>query len=781
MTCGHNNNDMKLKHVINRPVILFIIQMLFSITSFGLFIWGFVQYLKRYFISELALFSWTDIFYHPFDSNMINYIIVCIILGFLWMLIYFFANGRVPKWFLDKIAGIKETHLIVFIAVSMGLVLLVAVSNSLKLQIVCSFIVTIFPLILFIPIPISKETAIKTSTVVLASAAAVFFLLASYEIFSIVHGPAHLMNEFPEIYSNTKMNPEGLSVYSTAGNMDFLVKMSAQYTTFFQDSFRPSEFDYFPKNLFINYDLSVGNKAILNETKEFYLKNLIEYMHQNNGRGQLNHLGHILNPINEMESGRPIKEIYFQYGLGNTLIFKYIMDFFGGVSIQNYYKTYIVYFVYFVFFFFMLIYLFKDVFYVSACMLILIICFFFNRYVPLILAPGIMPSIHLFDALIIITMISYFRKNSIFSLYAALLMSLLSIVINPHFGIAISVAVMAALFVYMIENRKGKNLILFSAGLLFAFLLMVSLFIFFNVSTANHFAGYMFNGFLSWPPKRITVVFAVAYLICSYLLLILMKREVYFIKYVYMVVFFYAQILLIYYFWSGIINHLIPIFPFIFLQLMIMAYILFDDGRLNGINLRQQFVHIMKPIVSITLIAVVFFSVSLFYYGVLGKKPFMNNFSNHGIFHWNFKRANLISTANPEPIEKGILLIRKYSSDDNPGIFIISKYDNILPFLANRYSMMPIFDLSSYLFSQKEVAMAVNVIKKNRPAYLFADADVFLSKPDMWSTVYSDDFFEKEKNSRYERYIVLAEVFNQVKNDYEKIEETQLLALYKRK
>ena len=77
-------------------------------------------------------------------------------------------------------------------------------------------------------------------------------------------------------------------------------------------------------------------------------------------RGQINHIGHLLNPINEIMSGKPISKVYMQYGLGNTLAAKWIMQLTGRVSLDSYYKYYIFYIAYALLFLLMSYVIFKD-------------------------------------------------------------------------------------------------------------------------------------------------------------------------------------------------------------------------------------------------------------------------------------------------------------------------------------------------------------------------------------------------------------------------------------
>ena len=111
----------------------------------------------------------------------------------------------------------------------------------------------------------------------------------------------------------------------------------------------------------INDKKTIEKPAINSDTiKEFYLNNYYEYLYYNLSRGQMNHVGHVLNPINEYQLGKPIRDVYLQYGLGYTFILKWTMEIFGGTSIENYYKCYIYYVIYFIFYLMMTFLLFRS-------------------------------------------------------------------------------------------------------------------------------------------------------------------------------------------------------------------------------------------------------------------------------------------------------------------------------------------------------------------------------------------------------------------------------------
>jgi len=218
-----------------------------------------------------------------------------------------------------------------------------------------------------------------------------------------------------------------------------------------------SEFSYGSE---INHELESCIRHIHNVdievVKQFYNANILEYAHQNMGRGQINHIGHILNPLNEYELGKSSDNIYMQYGLGNTFIMKWIMDLFGGISIQNYYKTYVYYIIYYLSFILMLMYLFKDGTYLLGAFSIIPLCFFCKVHCSRHWA-RINSSIHLLDTSVIICLIAFFRRNNRAYLAIAIALVLVSTFINRQFGATLMVAMLVSLVCMCLKISAVKN------------------------------------------------------------------------------------------------------------------------------------------------------------------------------------------------------------------------------------------------------------------------------------------------------------------------------------
>jgi hypothetical protein len=125
--------------------------------------------------------------------------------------------------------------------------------------------------------------------------------------------------------------------------------------------------------------------------------------------------------------------------------------------------------------------------------------------------------------------------------------------------------------------------------------------------------------------------------------------------------------------------------------------------------------------VLLLLLVFVYLPASASFY--LRQWAYNQSFKEHPLYHWSFEKASFISTMDPALFEEAVNLIKRYNPKDN-GIFIVSKYDHILPILAGKYSAMPYNELPTNLVSPKEVEVASDAILKHNPAFLFVDSDI---------------------------------------------------------
>ena len=181
---------------------------------------------------------------------------------------------------------------------------------------------------------------------------------------------------------------------------------------------------------------------------------------------------------------------------------------------------------------------------------------------------------------------------------------------------------------------------------------------------------------------------------------------------------------------------------------------------------------------SVLLIGGVIFNIVLFGQNFLQKRTFDKVFANHVVYQWNFHRLKAESTMDPVPFNAAVSLIQKYTN--GPSVYIVSKYDMILPFLASRYSAMPWHILSEFMVTQKETQMAIDKIRSDRPELLFVDSDIERSyRYDIIPDIRPFRHLHDEAHWRAERLELLQEVFKAVEADYEPVEKTPLITAWR--
>lgn len=800
-----------LSYLSENKFVLFVVQMTISGIALSVLAWDTVSFVREKLVQHMKLQvnAWVYIFYHPFDSNLFNYIFLCAILGCWGLFIYAAGTKKTVEYLKNKTKNKSINTLLVVLTISLiGLLSLSWCPQSarivLSLAIVCS------------PLVYLMNSKNRNVGVFLSIYPWLLFAVLAIEPINNAVGPVYLMNEYDHLYSETILDGKTVKNEVFLGSLSSLdidtVKMFYDQKNKLEgkssDEAKGDDIDFLFKLRFKNLDplqsymilnhfatmssttvekqvegeraskqlqLRLNNLRNINveSIKKFYLYNYWEYNHLNMSRGQVNHIGQILNPINEYEEGKPLKDIYLQYGLGNTFVLKWTMDVFGGPSIENFYKCHLYYVVYFLLFLLMLIYLFRDTVYTAGAFTVVALSYFFSKYIGLTLGAGIIPTIHFFDVVVIALLALFFRKKHLIYLLFAFFVVFLSVVINRQFGMMMALSLVISIILYILENRSGRAKYFWVAGVALSFIISISLAHFAYSGAQGTVLNYFLLGFFSWPANSIIIVSTIGYLVTSYFFLFLLRDHKDYLKYIYVLVFFYAQGLLLYYYWSGLPNHLPMALPFVGLQLFLMLFIAEKKFSLLQSYNRTS---ILKMTVLFILFAVLLLSIYQFY---KDKKMFHDNFVNHKVYQWSFTKAHTISTMNPEPLAESIRLIHKYSNSGS-GIYMLSEFDNLLPFLAERYNALT-FDLAWHLLSDEEVDATINKINKNAPRYLYVDNNIDSEMSDPWSKIYNGDWMKSERASRIGRYYGLQKMFSAISSCYELREKSELLAVYERK
>ena len=388
------------------------------------------------------------------------------------------------------------------------------------------------------------------------------------------------------------------------------------------------------------------------------------------------------------------------------------------------------------------------------------------------IAPGVNPLRHFFDIFIIGSL--YLSTYNHRYKYLALFFSFAAILNNPQFGLF---AYLALIITLQIQNHypEKKQSLIKSIFQIVAFLIPAAL-LYKIASTGSHSADiYFVQGLLGfeWQRKIVFTIFIA--IIFSYFSIInsLLKKNSYTTIALFLTL--YSQGLLFYYIWGSDNSHLFVIFQIITLAVFSNLKLALEDFSW----LKKHSNIILGGFISL---AILFYipSVAVFY---KAKFSFDRVFTTHKIYNWNLPTARFISTINPDYFIDSIELIKSHA--DNNKIFIISKYDNFLPFLAKKYSAMPYFDVPWYTISTKDIQACIEAIKENKPKYLFVDTDINRSyEPDVISSSANQGFLKmgehEESVLRLVRLKALKQIFLAVKSDYKPVKSAQLITVYEK-
>ncbi|EKD92065.1 MAG: hypothetical protein ACD_29C00210G0003, partial [uncultured bacterium] len=176
---------------------------------------------------------------------------------------------------------------------------------------------------------------------------------------------------------------------------------------------------------------------------------------------------------------------------------------------------------------------------------------------------------------------------------------------------------------------------------------------------------------------------------------------------------------------------------------------------------------------------------SLFLYEKVSKQ-YQEIFVTHHVYDWHFSRASFLTTMDPAPFANAIQLIDHYNKGSS--IYMISRYDNFLPFLSGKYLALPYSQLDLSIVTKKEFLNVINIIHMKKPKYIFVDTDV---ESNHFSDIMNPNdpliLMMGPKNPGYSlsagRVLVLQNlknVFNAIKNSYHKVAAGDLISVYER-
>lgn len=518
-----------------------------------------------------------------------------------------------------------------------------------------------------------------------------------------------------------------------------------------------------------NLDTSV-DLQLTDEESEFLKKNHFELHWQILSRFMFHHNSFIYVPIHELEMSKDMETINAQYGLGSAWIFSKFFAITDGISIEIWFQLlYGAYYVYFLFFIAVTYLLTRNIPITAVIFLLALASVNSRGYDFLILPPGESPWRHFFDLWVVFFLYYFGKTQKVIFYWLALFFGIISIFINPQIGAMIFFPIVIIGIVYLALQKKSFFSIL--TGILVAIILAI---IVFKVSSsANDLARYYVDGVIGFPISAKQMLYFLLLIAFGYTIMLKILPQISNEKVLPLLfLFFYAQELLLYVVWhyngDGLKARA-------FIYILTIALILFYLSKSWSKKLHSM------VFILVTMYAIVTYGKSvdkLFH----TKQEYDEIFETHVTYEWNMDRAHFISTMNPREFQNGIDLIQKYSNDQN-GIYIISEYDNLLPFLANKYSLMPFFDLKWYLITPKELDKSIKSIQSNKPKYIFVDSNINRNYKkeviDLKTPVIG--YLHQESVWRVQRLMLLKQIFDTVGVEYDLVEKGTLISVYKRK
>ena len=510
-----------------------------------------------------------------------------------------------------------------------------------------------------------------------------------------------------------------------------------------------------------------------NEEQTFIRNNKFELNWQFANRWVLHHHNFVLGPINEYALGKPLQEINAQYGLFQVVMMRWLLEKTGGISYQNYFqKWYAWWLVYYALFVALAFLLFRNVYYVA---LVCVLAFGLTNMIDyqfLFLGPGLNPIRHFLDLPVIACLYWYHKSGRGGVLVLALLFGLIGLVNNRQFGVFLIVALVVTLLVKAWQEREGggHREMRWVVGAAVA----LGIILLWGTSGRDIMSPYYRQGFLGFSTNP-RVLYLVVFIISGcYLMLLRLEDVANEWKYLALFLLLYSQGLLVYGLWGGTDKHLLNVASVLVLSGVVFLKILIDRSRL------KRYEQVLVSALIVGALGFVYVPGLFAYYTT--KSEYEEVFTTHRTYEWNLEKAQFRSTMDPKYFVESVFLIQQYANSEN-GIYIISKYDNLLPFLAKKYSAMPFFDVQWFLLTDKEVRLCIERIQNQKPPYLFVDRDIERNLNDeiVRTGIPLVLMPGGESLLRVQRLNLLKDIFAAVKDDYELEMSSGLLAVYKRK
>lgn len=506
--------------------------------------------------------------------------------------------------------------------------------------------------------------------------------------------------------------------------------------------------------------------SITPEENLFMDANQYEIRWQLASRFMIHHNSFMFIPISSLMLHESSAHVSAQYGLGNAKLFAYVYNKFGDISFDNWLRvSYGFYLVYFLMLILVSAVITGSYVWTAIILIMSLTIENLHGYDFLLLPPGDSPWRNLLDLLSLLMMFIYSRQKSFIFYVIALFLGLVSIILNPQIGLMILVATLLSGVFYAVYERLRIKLTLISSILT----LVGALYLYVKSTGDDDLAQYYLDGVIGFPIGLIQLTEIFIAILISYLIIFKIIRKQETKNYIYLIfMVIYAQELLLYVVWHFNTDGFLARGYIYTLAIILLVF-----------NIKSFIPDNIKKILCIVILGLYCYSVIFM---LQSKYQYDKIFEQHVTYNWNLDRAHITSTMNPVYFENGVKLIDKYSKNKN-GIYIISEYDNFLPFLAHKYSLMPFFDMKWYVVTPKELNKTIDLLKIQQPEYLFVDTNIDRNLNNEIIDVNLPVFgsLNEESSRRVFRLKLLNLVYQSVAANYTLVESSSLISVYKLK
>ena len=514
------------------------------------------------------------------------------------------------------------------------------------------------------------------------------------------------------------------------------------------------------------------NHIYSEDEKDFIKRNAVELLNQAKAGWFFYHHNYFFGPMVALSVGASPYSQTMVYGWLSTITIGALLDRFGMMNYQGYFKVYFsTYLAYFTIFLFGVWAIFRRPGVVLFAAALSISALFLLGIELIRLAPGFNPLRHVFDIPAFYLFYRYLLQDRRIYLIFVCALVLFAILWSKDFGLFLALSIGGTTLLWALGRKPIQLFPLFMGGIT---ILAALLLYFYPIPGSNPTVIYMLLGVGS-PPTHTARILGVLMVVNILLVMVILVKQKEPHRILTIALLFYSVQSIVYFIWYPSWHHILGVAPIHILLLVALFHGWVTNEQDEKNNSRRQTL-VLLPLLFIYLpVAAHFYWKQHAYY---------QTFDNHQLYNWSFEKASFMSTMDPTLFVEAANLIKQYSQNDK-GIFIISKYDHILPALAGTYSAMPYIELPTNLASDREIVVAANAILENRSSFLFVDTDInrnynseIPSKQDPANVTLR--LYEAAKG----RVMVLQrlnDVYSRVAEKYVLCESGQLISVYCRK